>query len=110
MGSLLVSGRVTKRVCGLSLAPCDSVFAASLPNQEYPSGTLAALHSNPIIPLKVCRFSMGSSPSWLRHFLDTELNIVHISGPQRGRMGLCMAQCVAAAPRGWIGNNLRRNP
>lgn len=38
--------------------PCLTTSIA-LPSQEYLSGSLAALHSNQIITLKVCRFSSG---------------------------------------------------
>lgn len=40
----------------------------------------------------------------------TQSSTWHISGPQHGRMGLCMAQCVAAVPRGCSRKNLRRAP
>lgn len=51
-------------VCGLwhSFSPCCPISAASipLPHQEHLSSTLAALRSNQIITLKVCRFWTAS--------------------------------------------------
>lgn len=101
MGSPLVSGEITRRVYRLPLAPCDSVFAAflCLPNQEYPSGTLAALRSNPIISLKVCRFSVDSRPSWPRCFLGAEAQRGLSLGPSMEGWGSAWLSVWQRAPR-----------
>lgn len=82
-------------VCGSSThcspLPCVTVHPSS--RQEYLSSSLAALHSNQIIALKVCRFcSRRSRPRPAERLPGRRAQHCTSSGPKWEGMGLWVQQ------------------
>lgn len=74
------------------------------PLQEHLSSSFAALRSNQIITLKVCRLGRSLGPSLLRGSLDAGPTL-HSPRPHGGGVGLLGQQLPLKAARTWKGHD-----